>query len=59
MEKLALEVAKDYLETEEYLWNSGMFIWKVSTILENMKKFMPETYRGMEIIREAIGTGRQ
>lgn len=59
VEKPALEVAKDYLETEEYLWNSGMFIWKVSTILDNMKKFLPETYRGMEIIREAIGTGQQ
>lgn len=59
VEKPALEVAKDYLETEEYLWNSGMFIWKVSTILDNMKKFMPETYRGIEIIRESIGTRRQ
>lgn len=38
-------------------WNSGMFIWKVSTILENMKKFMPETYRGMEIIRKSNESG--
>ena len=32
VEKPSLEVAKEYLASEEYLWNSGMFIWKVSSI---------------------------
>ena len=40
VEKPNLEVAKEYLETEEYLWNSGMFIWKASTILKNIKRFL-------------------
>lgn len=56
VEKPTLEVAKEYLATEEYLWNSGMFIWKVSTILDNMKKFMPETYDGLKRIQDSIGT---
>lgn len=34
VEKPTLEVAKEYLASEEYLWNSGMFIWKVSSILK-------------------------
>lgn len=59
VEKPTLEVAKEYLETEEYLWNSGMFIWKVSTILNNIQKFMPETYQGLLKIQEAIGTEQQ
>lgn len=59
VEKPTLEVAKEYLETEEYLWNSGMFVWKVSTILNNIQKFMPETYQGLLKIQEAIGTERQ
>lgn len=59
VEKPTLEVAKEYLETEEYLWNSGMFVWKVSTILENIQKFMPETYQGLQKIKEAIGTEQQ
>jgi mannose-1-phosphate guanylyltransferase len=39
---------------EEYLWNSGMFVWKVSSILKNIKQFMPETYAGLLKIKNAI-----
>ncbi|HIX24458.1 MAG TPA: NTP transferase domain-containing protein [Candidatus Lachnoclostridium avicola] len=56
VEKPTLEVAKEYLETEEYLWNSGMFIWKLSSIWKNMEKYMPETYAGLQRIGAAIGT---
>ena len=56
VEKPSLEVAKEYLSSEEYLWNSGMFIWKVSSILTNIKKFMPDMYTSLKVIREAIGT---
>lgn len=56
VEKPSLEVAKEYLATEEYLWNSGMFVWKVSTILENMEKWMNKTYQGLLRIKEAIDT---
>lgn len=56
VEKPSLEVAKEYLATEEYLWNSGMFVWKISTILDNLKKHMDPTYQGLMKIKEAIGT---
>lgn len=56
VEKPSLEVAKEYLATEEYLWNSGMFVWKVSTILENMEKWMNKTYQGLLRIKESIDT---
>ena len=56
VEKPSLELAKEYIATEEYLWNSGMFTWKVSSILKNIQKFMPETYDGLTRIKEAIGT---
>lgn len=59
VEKPSLEVAKEYLETEEYLWNSGMFIWKVSTILLNIEKFLPDISLGLNKIKEAIGTEEQ
>jgi mannose-1-phosphate guanylyltransferase len=59
VEKPTLEVAKEYLASEEYLWNSGMFIWKVSSILKNMKKFMPDTYNHLMMIKESIGTPEQ
>ena len=34
VEKPQAEVAKMYVESGEYVWNSGMFVWKASTILE-------------------------
>ena len=55
VEKPSLEVAKEYLVSEEYLWNSGMFIWKVSTILNNIKKYMPDAYEHLERIKSSIG----
>lgn len=56
VEKPSVEIAKEYIETEEYLWNSGMFTWKVSSILKNIQKFMPDTYEKLIKIREAIGS---
>lgn len=59
VEKPSLEVAKEYLATEQYLWNSGMFIWKVSTILNNLKQYMPSIYDGLQTIKASIGTEEQ
>ncbi|WP_124065179.1 mannose-1-phosphate guanylyltransferase [Clostridium sp. E02] len=59
VEKPSLEVAKEYLASEEYLWNSGMFIWKVSSILKNMEKFMPDTHEALKRIQNTIGTEQE
>jgi mannose-1-phosphate guanylyltransferase len=59
VEKPDLETAKSYLAEGNYLWNSGMFVWKVSTILECFKKFMPSTYEGLLKIQAAVGTAEE
>lgn len=41
-EKPDEKTAKRYLDTGQYLWNSGMFVWKTKTILANLEKFLPE-----------------
>lgn len=56
VEKPTLDVAKEYLASEEYLWNSGMFVWKVSSIMNNIKKHMPKMYDGLMNIYTAFGT---
>ena len=56
VEKPNLETAKAYLASGEYLWNSGMFIWKASTILKEMEKKLPGNYELLEKIEKAIGT---
>ena len=55
-EKPNLEKAKDYLASGKYLWNSGMFVWKASTILNCIKSFIPELYSGLMEISETINT---
>ncbi len=44
VEKPDSDTAKDYLLAGNYFWNSGMFIWKSSTILKNFERYMPELY---------------
>jgi mannose-1-phosphate guanylyltransferase len=41
-EKPNLELAKLFLTSGEYYWNSGIFIWKASTIIEALSKFKPD-----------------
>ncbi|AYD49400.1 mannose-1-phosphate guanylyltransferase [Arachidicoccus soli] len=43
-EKPSKEKAMVYLETGQYLWNAGMFIWKASTIMAAFKELTPEIY---------------
>ncbi len=54
-EKPNYETAVLFLKSGDFYWNSGMFIWKASTILNEFKKFMPELYEGLEEIQTRIG----
>jgi len=56
VEKPNIDKAKQYLSEGTYLWNSGMFVWKMSTILNNYKKFLPDIYDGLMNIKQAFGT---
>lgn len=44
VEKPNLETAREYLSTGLYSWNSGMFLFKASTYLNELKKFNSEIY---------------
>lgn len=59
VEKPNLETAKKYIESGNFLWNSGMFIWKVSTILKNIEQNMPGLYQGLMKIKEAMGSDEE
>ncbi len=43
-EKPSLEVATAYLASGEYWWNSGMFVWRVATLLEQLRLLKPQTH---------------
>lgn len=53
-EKPDIDTAKKYIESGEYVWNSGMFVWKATTILDKFKELLPDIYGYLRIIGNAI-----
>lgn len=56
VEKPNLETARCFVDSGCYAWNSGMFIWKASTILKDFERFLPKVYQYLEQIGESLGT---
>lgn len=44
IEKPQVEFAQVFVESDEFYWNSGIFLWHASTILEAFRIHMPELY---------------
>ena len=57
VEKPSLEKAKEYLAADDYLWNSGMFLWKISSIMKRFEELMPDVFTGAQKIRSAYANG--
>jgi mannose-1-phosphate guanylyltransferase len=55
-EKPSLETALHMVESGEYSWNSGMFIWRVDRILEEFQRQMPDFYVQLTQVQAALGT---
>lgn len=53
VEKPNLQVAKDYLESGDYLWNSGMFLFRVDAILNELEIHAPAIYEVVKNSYEA------
>lgn len=51
VEKPDHKKATQYVESGEYFWNSGIFVWKFGTICDEFKKFMPDLYEHVQKIR--------
>lgn len=55
-EKPSLEKAESFLKEGDYYWNSGMFVWRASVILDQIKRHLPEVYQIVQtIIAESKG----
>ena len=48
VEKPDLETAKSYYEDSRYLWNSGMFVFKAGTLIEEFRRLLPDMYQALE-----------
>lgn len=56
IEKPNVASAMKYLASGEYYWNSGMFAWRASTILDQIKKHLPPSYSAIQEIAVAWNT---
>lgn len=59
VEKPEEEIAKRYLAEGHYVWNSGMFVWKASLILQYFKRLLPDIYECLEKIGNAMDTDKE
>lgn len=57
-EKPALDVARRYVDSGDYLWNGNYFIWRVSAALSAYAEFAPDIRTEMDSVIDAIGTDR-
>lgn len=58
-EKPDTELAQVFINTGEFLWNSGIFVWKASLIKEELERFAPEITNLWEGWQDNIGTDRE
>lgn len=58
-EKPKEEIARQYLAAGDYSWNSGMFVWKARTILDQLRQHLPAAYEGHMKIAAAWGMPQQ
>jgi len=58
-EKPQLELAKTFLESGDFAWNAGIFIWKVGAIIESFEKFLPEIAETFHALEDDYYTDRE
>src|SRR5438552_12470828 len=56
VEKPDLARAEEFVRSGRYTWNSGMFVWRVERILEEMERHMPTLYGALAEIESSLGT---
>lgn len=54
-EKPSYDKASSYLASGNYLWNSGIFVWKVSTIISSFERYLPRIYEKLSTWYDYIG----
>jgi mannose-1-phosphate guanylyltransferase len=58
-EKPDKPTADRYVESGRYYWNSGMFVWRADTVMNELATHLPEAHKGLVKIGEAWHTPQQ
>jgi len=55
-EKPNAELAKTFISSGDFLWNAGIFIWKVKNVITAFEKYLPEMYEVFAAEKEKFNT---
>ena len=55
-EKPNLDLAKAFIASGDFLWNAGIFTWKVKTVLAAFEKYLPEIYEVFAAEKDKFNT---
>lgn len=58
-EKPNLELAKTFIASGDFLWNAGIFFWKVKNILTAFEKYLPEMYEIFATEKDKFNTAEE
>jgi mannose-1-phosphate guanylyltransferase len=58
-EKPDLDLAKLFIQSGDFYWNSGIFIWNINSILSAFQKYLPEMYTAFDDGKKLFGTRQE
>lgn len=58
-EKPDFQTASAFVQSGNFYWNSGMFVWKASVILREINRWLPDLYAGLMKIDAALGSPKE
>ena len=58
-EKPELSLAKKFLESGDFVWNSGIFIWGVKAVMDELHEHLPEMAEVFDEIQSKLGTDEE
>jgi mannose-1-phosphate guanylyltransferase len=58
-EKPNEELAKTFLQSGDFLWNAGIFIWNFKSLQENLELYVNDVYALFELIKDDINTKKE
>jgi mannose-1-phosphate guanylyltransferase len=58
-EKPNIDLAKAFIASGDFLWNAGIFIWKVKNIVTAFEKYLPEMYEVFAAEKDKFNTGQE
>ena len=51
------KLAKRFLSSGDFLWNAGMFFWRVDTFMDSLNKYLPELHDSLTKIAPKLSSG--